>query len=114
MAQRVQVILVDDLNGGEANETIEFALDGVHYEIDLSDDNATKLRDDFATWIGQARRAGGRRQTRRRGAGASGTPSGRSDELAKIREWGRDNGYKVSSRGRVSQELQDAYAAANG
>lgn len=110
MAQRVQVILVDDLNGGEANETLEFALDGVHYEIDLSDENAAKLREDFATWIGQARRAGGRRQTRRRGSNAS---SGRSDELAKIREWGRDNGYKVSSRGRVSQELQDAYAAAN-
>ena len=112
MAQRVQVILVDDLNGGEANETVEFALDGVHYEIDLSDDNAAKLRDDFATWIGQARRAGGRRQTRRRG-GSAGTSGGRSDELSKIREWGRENGYKVSSRGRVSQELQDAYAAAH-
>lgn len=110
MAQRVQVILVDDLSGGEANETFEFALDGVHYEIDLSDDNAAKLREDFATWIGQARRSGGRRQTRRRGAAPAG---GRSDELAKVREWGRDNGYKVSSRGRVSQELQDAYAAAH-
>lgn len=112
MAQRVQVILVDDLNGGEANETVEFALDGVHYEIDLSDENAAKLREDFATWIGQARRSGGRRQTRRRGAGTA-PAAGRSDELTKIREWGRDNGYKVSARGRVSQELQDAYAAAH-
>lgn len=110
MAQRVQVILVDDVSGGEANESVEFALDGVHYEIDLSDENAAKLREDFATWIGQARRAGGRRQTRRRGAG---TTSGRSDELAKVRDWGRENGFKVSSRGRVSRELQDAYAAAN-
>ncbi|WP_130012665.1 histone-like nucleoid-structuring protein Lsr2 [Serinicoccus sediminis] len=113
MAQRVQVILVDDLSGGEANETVEFALDGVHYEIDLSDENAAKLREDFASWIGQARRAGGRRQTRRRGAGAASASGGRSDELAKVREWGRENGYKVSSRGRVSQELQDAYAAAH-
>ncbi|KUG51799.1 hypothetical protein AVL62_07570 [Serinicoccus chungangensis] len=111
MAQRVQVILVDDLSGGEANQTVEFALDGVHYEIDLSDENAAKLREDFATWIGQARRAGGRRQTRRRGTTAA--AGGRSDELAKVREWGRENGYKVSSRGRVSQELQDAYAAAH-
>ncbi|WP_151525720.1 histone-like nucleoid-structuring protein Lsr2 [Serinicoccus kebangsaanensis] len=110
MAQRVQVILVDDLSGGEANQTVEFALDGVHYEIDLSDENAAKLREDLASWIGQARRAGGRRQTRRRGSSSS---SGRSDELAKVREWGRENGYKVSSRGRVSRELQDAYAAAN-
>ncbi|WP_298890959.1 Lsr2 family protein [uncultured Serinicoccus sp.] len=111
MAQRVQVILVDDLSGGEANQTVEFALDGVHYEIDLSDENAAKLREDFATWIGQARRAGGRRQTRRRGTTAA--AGGRSDELAKVREWGRENGYKVSARGRVSQELQDAYAAAH-
>lgn len=112
MVQRVQVILVDDITGGEANETVEFALDGVTYEIDLSDENAAKLREDLAPWIGQARRAGGRRQTRRRGTGGAST-GGRSDDLAKMREWGRENGYKVSSRGRVSQEVQDAYAAAH-
>lgn len=112
MAQRVQVILVDDVNGGEASETVEFALDGVTYEIDLNDENAARLREELAPWIGQARRSGGRRQTRRRSGGTS-TPSGRSEDLAKMREWGRDNGFKVSSRGRVSQELQDAYAAAH-
>src|SRR5690606_2922239 len=69
MAQRVQVILVDDLNGGEATETVEFALDGVTYEVDLSDTNAAKLRDDLAQWIGVARRSGGRRQTRRASRG---------------------------------------------
>lgn len=110
MAQRVQVILVDDVSGGEANESVEFALDGVHYEIDLCDQNAAKLREDFAQWIGQARRAGGRRQTRRRGASST---AERSDELGKVRDWGRENGFKVSSRGRVSRELQDAYAAAH-
>lgn len=115
MAQRVQVILVDDVNGGEASETVEFALDGVTYEIDLNDENATRLREEMASWIGQARRSGGRRQTRRRAGNGSGTSaaSGRSDELAKMREWGRENGFKVSSRGRVSQELQDAYNAAH-
>lgn len=111
MAQRVQVILVDDVNGGEASETIEFALDGVTYEIDLNDENAAKLREDLAPWIGQARRSGGRRQTRRRAGGAP--SAARSEDLAKMREWGRDNGFKVSSRGRVSQELQDAYADAH-
>lgn len=111
MAQRVQVILVDDLSGGEATETVEFALDGVTYEVDLSDSNAARLRDDFAQWIGVARRSGGRRQTRRQGRGGS---SGASrDELARIREWGRENGYKVSDRGRVSKDLQEAYAAAH-
>ncbi len=111
MAQRVQVILVDDMSGGEASETIEFGLDGVSYEIDLSDENAARLRNDLATWIGLARRAGGRRQTRRRGGNSTGGAG--KEELAKMREWGRANGHQVSDRGRVSQEVQDAYAAAH-
>lgn len=110
MAQRVQVILVDDVSGGDATETVEFGLDGVTYEIDLSDSNAAQLRDALAPWIGHARRAGGRRQTRRRGSGG-GSNSG--TDLSKVREWGRANGYKVSDRGRVPQEVQDAYKAAH-
>lgn len=119
MVQRVQVILEDDVTGGEATETVEFSLDGVTYEIDLNDENATRLRNDLAGWIADARRAGGRRQTRRRGGGGSAASTGtgagseRAQELAAMREWGRENGYKVSSRGRVPQELQDAYAAAH-
>lgn len=104
------------MTGGEASEIVEFALDGVSYEIDLNDENATKLRETLAPWIAEARRSGGRRQTRRRSGGSSssnGGGAGRSDELAQIREWGRANGFKVSSRGRVSQELRDAYAAAH-
>lgn len=111
MAQRIQVILEDDIDGSEASETIEFALDGVTYEIDLNDAHAAELRDGLARWVGQARRSGGRRQTRRK-AGANSTGAGR-EELARIRAWGRANGYQVSDRGRVSQELQDAFAAAN-
>lgn len=114
MVQRVQVILEDDVSGGEATETVEFSLDGVSYEIDLNDENASRLRNDLAVWIADARRAGGRRQTRRRQAnGTSSSSSTKSEELARIREWGRENGFKVSSRGRVPQELQDAYAAAH-
>ena len=63
MAQRVQVLLVDDIDGGDASETVSFALDGVTYEIDLSESNAAKFRDDLASWIGHARRSGGRRAT---------------------------------------------------
>ncbi|HKJ11262.1 MAG TPA: Lsr2 family protein [Ornithinimicrobium sp.] len=111
MAQRVQVILEDDVDGSEATETVEFSLDGVSYEIDLSDGNAAQLRNDFARWVGQARRSGGRRQTRRRNGGSGGGSS--REELAKIREWGRANGYQVSDRGRVSQDVQEAYAAAH-
>lgn len=113
MAQRVQVILVDDMTGGEASETVEFALDGVSYEIDLSDENAAKLRDDLAPWIGMARRSGGRRQTRRRGGGSSSSSPARREELSKIREWAREQGYQVSDRGRVAQEIKDAYYAAH-
>lgn len=112
MAQRVQVILEDDLDGTEASETVEFSLDGVTYEIDLNDEHAAALRNDFATWVGQARRSGGRQQKRRRSSGG-GSGSGSSEDLTKIREWGRSNGFTVSDRGRVSQEVRDAYAAAH-
>ena len=63
MAQKVQVLLVDDLDGGEARETVSFALDGVTYEIDLSEANASKMRDQLAKWIGHARRSGGRKMS---------------------------------------------------
>ena len=60
MAQKVQVILVDDLDGGEAEESVSFSLDGVSYEIDLSSPNAEALREAIAPWVGHARRVGGR------------------------------------------------------
>lgn len=109
MAQRVQILLEDDLDGGEATETVTFALDGVTYEIDLSDKNAATLRDALAGYIGAGRRVSGRR--------SSGAPSGSrssSGELTKIREWARANGHDVSDRGRISQKVRDAYAKANG
>jgi hypothetical protein len=56
VAQRVEVVLVDDLDGGPADETVQFALDGVSYEIDLTEQNAQALRDAIATWVGHARR----------------------------------------------------------
>ncbi len=108
MAQKVKVLLIDDLDGSDADETVSFAVDGVSYEIDLSSSNASDLRDAFAKWIGHARKSGGRRAPARRSAGsASGGDTGA------IREWARANGYKVSDRGRVSAEIREAYAAAN-
>lgn len=112
MAQRVQIKLIDDLDGSDAEETVSFGLDGVSYEIDLSQANAAQLRDDLAKWVGSARRVKGRVSRTTRATGGS---SGNSkDDLNKIREWGRQNGYQVSERGRVSREVQEAYAAANG
>jgi len=110
MAQKTIVILTDDIDGGEADETVTFALDGVTYEIDLNAENAARLRDAMAQWIGHARRVGGRRAAgaRRSSGGAALSRS----ESAKIREWARENGYKVSDRGRIPAEVKEAYDAA--
>ena len=113
MAQRVHIVLEDDIDGGEAAETVTFALDGVSYEIDLTDANAARLRDDMAKWVGHARkvRGGG---GRRSGAAPRNNSGANKEDLNRIREWGRSNGFKVSDRGRVSAELREAYTKANG
>jgi hypothetical protein len=108
MAQKVQVLLVDDISGAEAAETVSFSLDGVSYEIDLTAANAKKLRDDLATWVGHARRSGGRKNSRRA------TTTGRRGDLGAVREWARNNGHKVSDRGRISAGVLAAYDKANG
>jgi hypothetical protein len=114
MAQKVTTHLVDDLTGDTIDEgkghTVSFSFDGNHYEIDLTDDNAEKLREAFSDYIAAARKVSGR-QTR---AASGGAPKrGNSDELAKIREWANANGHEVSSRGRISQAVRDAYNAAH-
>src|SRR6202050_885265 len=86
MAKKVTVTLVDDFDGeGAADETVEFGLDGVTYEIDLSAKNAAKLRGDLKQWVAAGRRVGGRR----RGGSGSGRGRGRIDreQSAAIREW---------------------------
>jgi Lsr2 len=109
MAQKVQVILVDDLDGGDAEEQVSFSLDGVSYEIDLSADNAEALREAIAPWVGHARRVGGRSRGR---AAARGRAAVKAD-LGEVRAWARENGYQVSDRGRVSSEVMSAYEGAH-
>lgn len=111
MAQKVQVLLVDDIDGGTADETVTFALDGVSYEIDLTTEHATELRDALGTWVGHARKVGGRSSgSRSTGSGAS-RPRRSSDATA-VRAWAKENGYEVSERGRISAEIREAYDAA--
>jgi nucleoid-associated protein Lsr2 len=110
MAQRVSIVLEDDLDGGAADETVTFALDGVSYEIDLSAKNAGALRDALAPYVGHGRRAGGRRASARTNGGSR--SSGKRD-LADVRDWARKNGHKVSDRGRISAEIQAAYDKAH-
>lgn len=113
MAQKVQVILVDDVDGGEAEETVSFALDGVSYEIDVSADNAEALREAIAPWIGHARRVGGRASGRRAAATRSRNGASAKPDLGEVRAWARENGYQVSDRGRVSSEVLAAYENAH-
>ena len=104
VAQKVQIILEDDYDGGVADETVAFALDGAEYEIDLSTENAAKLRDGLAPWIGHARKTGGRRKRSAKPAEGSST--------SEIRAWALANGHEVSSRGRVSAEVREAFEKA--
>jgi hypothetical protein len=108
MAQRVNVILVDDLNGADAAETVTFGLDGVSYEIDLSHDNAAELRAALSRYIEVARKVGGRRK------GQRSAQSGRGGTSASdIRQWARENGWDVPERGRVAADVREAYTAAH-
>jgi len=107
MAQKVQVLLVDDLDGGEASETVSFSLDGTAYEIDLTSENAGKLRKDFSQYIDHARKGGGggRRRRARTGPGR--------ERSAEIRAWARQRGHKVSERGRIPATIIQEYEASH-
>ncbi|ACU39464.1 MULTISPECIES: Lsr2 family protein [Actinosynnema] len=113
MAQQTVVQLIDDLDGSEAAETVTFALDGVEYTIDLSKDNADKLRDSLADFVAKARRAGGRKQ--RKGGGKSTVKAGDKAQAQAIRDWARAQGHQISDRGRIPQGLvvqfQEAHAS---
>jgi len=116
MAQKVDVRFVDDLDGSEASGTVTFALDGRAYEIDLSDDNAARLRDSLATFIPAARRTGSRRSRAQRSttSEAPAAPTRPSREAtAAIRTWARENGHEVSERGRIPKAVIEAYNSAN-
>jgi hypothetical protein len=109
MAQKHIVQLIDDLDGDEAQETVTFSLDGTRYEIDLSADNAAKLRDTLAVYVANARRS-----TR------PGAPNGRPrshradrEQTAAIREWARTNGHRIGDKGRIPSEVIEAYNAAH-
>ncbi|MDQ3886774.1 MAG: Lsr2 family protein [Actinomycetota bacterium] len=108
MAQQTIVTLVDDLDGSQADQTVEFSLDGVSYEIDLSEPNASKLRDALAGFVSHARRTGGRRRGSVRSAGGT-RPGVDREQNAAIREWARKRGMKVSDRGRIPAEVLEAY-----
>lgn len=112
MAQKVQVLLVDDLDGGEADETVTFALDGKTYEIDLTTANADKLRGALEPYAKSGRRTGGRAAAG--GRGKARIAAGGHKDTAEIRKWAKENGYNVNDRGRVPADIREAYEKAHG
>jgi hypothetical protein len=108
VAQRVHIVLEDDLDGGTAEETVTFGVDGTTYEIDLSQANAAKLRDLLAPYVAAARRSSGRGNRKSSRGRGSGGPN-----PADIRDWARAHGHEVSDRGRVPANVRAAYDAAN-
>jgi len=109
MAQRVVTHLIDDIDGvSDADETVRFGLDGVHFEIDLTDEHATELRTELADYVKAARTVKG---TKPRTAPATPSPL-RSHRAIEIRQWAKDNGVDVSAHGRISKDVEDQYARA--
>ena len=119
MAQQVNVKFVDDLDGSDAAGTVSFAIDGRAYEIDLSEDNAARLRNSLASFVAAARKSGsggagptaGRRAPKM--TANSGTQPLDREQTAAIRAWARQNGHQVSERGRISKTVVDAFQAAH-
>ena len=111
MAQKVQVLLIDDLDGSEADGTVRFGLDGTEYEIDLNAGHAQALRDALARYVRAARRAGG--GARRPARGGRRTPAGGPDSI-EVREWAKAQGIEVKDRGRVPAEVVARFKAATG
>ena len=105
MAQKVHITLEDDLDGGDAAETVAFGLDGRSYEIDLNAKNAKGLREALAKYVAAGRRAGGRSGAKRR------TQVGTS--AREIRDWARSNGHQVPDRGRIPSDVREAFEAAH-
>lgn len=109
MAQKVEVLLVDDIDGGEADETVSFSIDGTAYEIDLSKKNAAKLRNGLEPFVSGARKA---RKPTGRGGRATRT-AGSRERSAEIREWAKSRGIKVNERGRIPANVIEQYEAAH-
>jgi nucleoid-associated protein Lsr2 len=115
MAQKVVVEMVDDLDGIASPdvETVTFGLDGIRYEIDLSDGHAGQLRDLIASYVAAGRRTGGR--IKRQATATTTKPSapGNREQTKAIRDWARQNGFELGDRGRIPTHIIEAFDAAH-
>ena len=111
MAQRIQTLFIDDIDGGEADGTVRFALDGAEYEIDLSSKHNDELRSSLRSYIDHARKVSG---SARRGTPARPGRKPSTVDTVAVRAWARENGHDIKDRGRVPADLVAKYRAAVG
>jgi hypothetical protein len=114
VAKQTTVTLIDDIDGSEADESVEFAIDGKSYEIDLSSANSARLRDALAPFVSAARRTGARRSSSGSASSGGGGRQSTDRELNQaIREWAQKEGMKISERGRIPSNVLEAYHASH-
>ena len=109
MAQKIQTLFVDDIDGSDAEGTVRFGLDGTDYEIDLSVVHSEELHKALAPYVAHARKVGGARRAAR---GSRRNASG--IDTHKVREWAREQGIEIKERGRVPADIVEKYRQATG
>ena len=114
MAQKIQTLFIDDIDGGAAEGTVRFALDGTDYEIDLNAKHSEELRSALGKYVSHARKVGGSGRRAGRAAGRAGRGAGSALNTTEIRTWAREQGYDIKDRGRVPADLVAKYQAATG
>ena len=114
MAQKITTLFIDDIDGGAAEGTVRFALDGTEYEIDLNSEHSEELRSALGKYVPHARKVGGAARRAGRGAGRGARGAGSTLNTTEIRNWARENGYDIKDRGRGPADLVAKYQAATG
>ena len=110
MAQKIQTLFIDDIDGSDAEGTVRFALDGTDYEIDLNADHTTALRGALAVYVAHARKVSGASRRVSRGAGRKAS----AIDTAAVRAWAREQGIDIKERGRVPATIVAQYREATG
>jgi Lsr2 len=109
MAQQIQTLYIDDIDGGEAAGTVRFALDGIEYEIDLSTEHTDELHTSLGKYVDHARKVSGTRRAAR-----AGRHNGSAIDTHKVREWAKHKGIDIKERGRVPANVVAQYREATG
>jgi hypothetical protein len=114
VAQKIQTLFIDDIDGGAAEGTVRFALDGTDYEIDLNQKHSEELRSALGKYVSHARKVGGSARRAGRLAGRASRGANSALNTTEIRNWAREQGYDIKDRGRVPADLVAKYQAATG